>query len=65
MAKKTVKSVKKTVKKKKPVSNPNGAGKKKHLSCKCSEKSGGVKIFKNARKNPGGKMGYLGKCDIY
>ncbi|MHB8568969.1 MAG: hypothetical protein ACYC97_02045 [Metallibacterium sp.] len=65
MAKKTVKPVKKTVKKKKPVSNPNGAGKNKHLSCKCAEKSGGVKIFKNARKNPGGKMGYLGKCDVY
>ncbi len=65
MAKKTVKPVKKTVKKKKAVSNPNGSSKKKHLSCKCSEKSGGVKIFKNARKNPGGKMGYLGKCDIY
>ena len=39
--------------------------KEKHLSCKCSTKSGGVKIFKNARKNPSGKMGFMGKCDVY
>ena len=39
--------------------------KEKHLSCKCSTKTGGVKIFKNARKNPSGKMGFMGKCDVY
>ena len=39
--------------------------KEKHLSCKCSTKTGGVKIFKNASKNPSGKMGFMGKCDVY
>ena len=39
--------------------------KEKHLSCKCSSKTGGVKIFKNAKKNPSSKMGFIGKCDVY
>jgi hypothetical protein len=46
--------------------NPSPKKKKPtHLQCKCSNKSGGIKIFKNATKNPSGKIGYLGKCDVY
>ena len=52
----------------KKANTKNPATKKKkptHLQCKCSNKTGGVKIFKNATKNPSGKIGYLGKCDVY
>jgi len=59
------KIVKKAVKKTAAKKNPSKKKVASHLECKCSKKSGGVKIFKNARKNPSGKMGYLGKCDVY
>jgi hypothetical protein len=66
MAKKIVKkAVKKAVKKTAAKKNPSKKKVASHLECKCSKKSGGVKIFKNARKNPSSKMGYLGKCDVY
>jgi len=66
MAKKIVKkAVKKPVKKTAIKKNQSKKKVASHLECKCSKKSGGVKIFKNARKNPSGKMGYLGKCDVY
>ena len=59
---------KKTKLKKAKANTKNPSTKKRkptHLQCKCSNKSGGVKIFKNATKNPSGKIGYLGKCDVY
>ena len=59
---------KKTKLKKAKANTKNPSTKKRkptHLQCKCSTKSGGVKIFKNARKNPSGKMGFMGKCDVY
>ena len=57
---------KKTKTKKKTTKNPSTKKRKPtHLQCKCSNESGGVKIFKNATKNPSGKIGYLGKCDVY
>jgi len=59
------KIVKKAVKKTAAKKNPSKKKVASHLECKCSKKSGGVKIFRNARKNPSGKMGYLGKCDVY
>ena len=59
------KIVKKAVKKTAAKKNPSKKKVASHLECKCSKKSGGVKIFRNARKNPSDKVGFIGKCDVY